>query len=147
MKSHIFKQGVESTDVPKPSFDIHEPDSSGFIGDTTPETMTKITSKPLNKMSYGPERHKSRVIDVPVNSNSLVFQMLIYYNFFYAFLHAFFFVMMGIYKLWVFRVREYREVLTFFFTCAYLPVELFVLYFGYVGNIKEAVSLTYTVVP
>ena len=87
-----------------------------------------------------PERHKSRVIDVPVNSNSLTFQMLIYYNFYYAFLHAFFFLMIGTYKLWVFRDRGYREILVYFFIVIYLPIELFVLYFGYVGNIKEAVS-------
>ena len=43
----------------------------------------------------------------------------------------------------MFRVREYREYLSFFLCLIYLPVELFTLYFGYVGNIKETVSFPF----
>ena len=43
------------------------------------------------------------------------------------------------YPLPNFVVGSWR--LTFFFTVIYLPLEMFVLYFGYLGNIKEAVSL------
>lgn len=82
------------------------------------------------------KQHKSRVIDVPVNSN-LVFQQVIYYNFYYAFLHAFFLFAIGSYKMYMFRVRGYREFLNFFFIIVYLPIEMTILYFGYVGNIKE----------
>lgn len=63
--------------------------------------------------------------------------MILYYNFYYAFLHAFFLLTVGIYKLYIFRVREYREFLNFFFVCAYFPIEMAILYFGYLGNIKE----------
>ena len=34
---------MESTDVPKPSFDLHEPDTSGFHDLTTDDFLTKNT--------------------------------------------------------------------------------------------------------
>ena len=105
-------------------------------------SMTPLQGSRRNSIysdNYLGKKMKSRVIMAPVHSH-LIFQMLLYYNFFYAFLHFFLLVSMNVYKLWMFRVREYREFLSFFLCLIYLPVEMFTLYFGYVGNIKETVS-------
>jgi hypothetical protein len=79
------------------------------------------------------------IIENPVLSN-LYFQMLIFYNFFYAFLHFFLLFTILIYKLWIFKTREYREYIAFVLILFYLPLELVSLYFGYKGNINETVS-------
>lgn len=80
------------------------------------------------------------IIENPVLSN-LYFQMLIFYNFFYSFLHFFLLFTILIYKLWIFKTREYREYIAFVLIIFYLPLEIVSLYFGYKGNINETVSL------
>lgn len=72
--------------------------------------------------------------------NNLYFQMLIFYNFFYCFLHFFLLFTILIYKLWIFRTRQYKEYIAFVLIVFYLPLELTSLYFGYKGNINETVS-------
>ena len=140
MQSKIPSQGPTSKEESR-TFD-----TSG-LGKTTEDDL-------LSKMSMFSQeqkapKFKSRVVYAPVQSN-LTFQMIIYYNFYYAFLHAFFLLTVNVYKLYMFQVREYREFLTLFFILIYFPVELAILYFGYIGNIKESMSeliafLTFTI--
>jgi hypothetical protein len=82
------------------------------------------------------------IIENPVLSN-LYFQMLIFYNFFYSFLHLFLLFTILIYKLWIFRTREYKEYIAFALIIFYLPLELVSLYFAYKGNINETVRFCY----
>ena len=79
------------------------------------------------------------IIENPV-LNNVYFQMLLFYNFFYAFLHFFLLFTILIYKLWIFRTREYKEYIAFVLIIIYLPLEIASLYFGYKGNINETVS-------
>lgn len=81
------------------------------------------------------------IIENPV-LNNVYFQMLLYYNFFYSLLHFFLLFTILIYKLWIFRTREYKEYIAFVLIIFYLPLELSSLYFGYKGNINETVSLS-----
>jgi hypothetical protein len=80
------------------------------------------------------------IIENPVLSN-LNFQMLIFYNFFYSFLHFFLLFTILVYKLWIFKTREYKEYIAFALIIFYLPLELASLYFAYKGNINETVRL------
>lgn len=82
--------------------------------------------------------------------NNVHFQMLLFYNFFYSLLHFFLLFTILIYKLWIFRTREYKEYIAFVLIILYLPLEFASLYFGYRGNINETVrlqSLIYNIVP
>lgn len=79
------------------------------------------------------------VIENPV-LNNVYFQMAIFYNFFYAFLHFFLIFTILMYKLWILKTREYKEYISTALVIFYLPLELTSLYFGYKGNINETVS-------
>jgi hypothetical protein len=80
------------------------------------------------------------IIENPV-LNNVYFQMLLFYNFFYCFLHFFLLFTILIYKLWIFKTREYKEYIAIVLIIFYLPCELASLYFGYKGNINETVSV------
>ena len=82
------------------------------------------------------------IIENPVLSN-LYFQMLIFYNFFYSFLHLFLLFTILCYKLWIFKTREYKEYIAFALIIFYLPLEIVSLYFAYKGNINETVRFCY----
>jgi hypothetical protein len=108
---------------------------------TAPDTDYTHTSGDSSILSGGnrnPQaraiKHKTRIINTAVISN-ITLQMLMYYNFFYSFLHAFFFVAINLYKFWIYDEILYTDVLFFVFTWIYLPIELMILYFGYLGNI------------
>lgn len=81
---------------------------------------------------------KRIIIENPV-LNNLYFQMCLYYNFFYCFLHFFLLFTILIYKLWIFKTREYKEYIAIVLIIFYMPLELVSLYFGYKGNINETV--------
>jgi hypothetical protein len=87
----------------------------------------------------GRQRITRIIVENPV-LNNLYFQMLLFYNFFYAFLHFFLLFTILIYKLWIFRTREYKEFIAIVMIIFYLPVEMVSLYFGYRGNILESVG-------
>lgn len=103
-----------------------------------------LSSSSLNSWNRA-IRHKTRIINTAVTSN-LTLQMLMYYNFFYSFLHAFFFIACNLYKFWIYKDIGYTDILFFVFTWIYFPIECMILYFGYIGNIRESVSLIYLAV-
>lgn len=104
-----------------------------------------LSSSSLNSWNRA-IRHKTRIINTAVTSN-LTLQMLMYYNFFYSFLHAFFFIACNLYKFWIYKDIGYTDILFFVFTWIYFPIECMILYFGYIGNIRESVSLIYLQFP
>mmetsp|Transcript_9671 Transcript_9671/g.8515 ORF Transcript_9671/g.8515 Transcript_9671/m.8515 type:complete len:259 (-) Transcript_9671:17-793(-) len=76
------------------------------------------------------------IIENPI-LNNVYFQMAVFYNFFYCFLHFFILFTILIYKLWIFKTREYKEYIATVLIIFYLPLEFASLYFGYKGNINE----------
>lgn len=78
------------------------------------------------------------VIENPILSN-LLFQMIIFYNFFYAFLHFLLLIFISIYKLWIFKTADFKEYIAIVLIILYPLLEVSSLFFAYRGNINETV--------
>lgn len=118
------KKTFETTDM-----DFINIESSDFEQRDLIYQDTQRSIKPLTRI----------IIENPVLSN-LLFQMLLFYNFFYLFLQFFILLTMMFYKLWIFDYQNYRDYIAYGCIIVYFPLELCSCYFGYLGNINERVS-------
>lgn len=82
---------------------------------------------------------KTRVIESEINS-SLLFQISLYYNFYYAFLCFVLQLLSVSYKCYVFKKDDYTYIRIIFVIC-WIVVEIVRIYLGYLGNIQESVSI------
>lgn len=76
----------------------------------------------------------------PHSANADVLQL------FLLFFTCIFFIACNLYKFWIYKDIGYTDILFFVFTWIYFPIECMILYFGYIGNIRESVSLIYLAV-
>ena len=119
------KKTFESTQIDFANFQNTELEHNDLIYDDTTVSM-----KPITRI----------IIEDPVLSN-LLFQMLIFYNYFYFWLQFFIFFTMMINKLWIFDYQNYRDFIAYGWIVLYFPIEICSWYFGYKGNINESVSV------
>jgi hypothetical protein len=119
----------------------YEPVSQGDSDRTRDEFLeAQEKMEKLNKEKKKTNLFKSRIIDTEINA-SLVFQTVLYFNFYYAIMCFFLQLFSDCYKIWVFNpnnISFVRLVLLFVF----LIFEMYRLHLGYQANIKEQVNIS-----
>jgi Predicted membrane protein len=85
---------------------------------------------------------KVRILETPISS-SIMFQMLLYYHFFYDIFYLCVIFTTLIYKLWILKPVIIDVLAIIIGVIVWFPVELARLNYGYKGNINETVSINH----
>ena len=102
-----------------------------------PDESQNLKKHEIYDNTYYIPNNKVRVLEIPMSS-SLVFQMILYYHFYYDLLYIVCVFTTQIQKIWVLQT-DILFILALIITLIWFPVEMARLNFAYKGNINETV--------